>query len=175
MPSTLPPTLPLVPHAIATTPSTFGFYYEIEGAAFVVPHQPGNSMSNINATASTTLVGQMEAAQATQGLTDQRLCDLLGIERGIALTLIKAGTMKMPITKIPALAKALKLDAPDLMRIALRESSPGLAEAIEDALNPMHLSATEVNLIKHLRELSGGQAGTPIVIQGKAVIALVAV
>lgn len=129
-------------------------------------------MSNINAT---TLISQLEAAQATQELTDQQLCALLGLEREIVLTLIKAGTMKMPLTKIPALAKALKLDAANLMRVALRESDPELSVAIEEALNPMRLSATEVNLIKHLRKLSGGQAGTPVVFDGKGVIALVAV
>ncbi len=132
-------------------------------------------MSNINAATSTTLVGQLEAAQATQGLTDQQLCEELGFERQITLTLIKAGTMKMPLTKIPALARVLKLDAAELMRVALSESDPELSAAIEEVYDPMRLSATEVNLITHLRKLSGDQAGSPIVFEGRGVIALVAV
>lgn len=132
-------------------------------------------MSNINATAPVTLISQLEAAQATQGLTDQQLCEALGFEREIVLSLIKAGTMKMPLTKIPALAKALKLDAAGLMRVALSESDPELSKAIEEVFNPLGLSATEMNLIKHLRKLSGDQAGAPIVFEGRGVIALVAV
>lgn len=132
-------------------------------------------MSTINAAAHATLISQLETAQATQKLTDQQLCEAVGFEREIALTLIKAGTMKMPLTKIPALAKALKLDAAGLMRTALSESDPELSAAIEEVFNPLHLSATEMNLVKHLRMLSGGQAGTPVVFDGKGVIALVAV
>lgn len=132
-------------------------------------------MSNINAAAPATLISQLEAAQATQELTDQQLCEALGFEREIALTLIKAGTMKMPLTKIPTLARTLKLDAADLMRVALRESAPELAETIEEVFNPLRMTAAEVNMITHLRKLSGGQAGTPIVFEGRGVIALVAV
>lgn len=132
-------------------------------------------MSNINAATSATLISQLEVAQTTQGLTDQQLCNHLGFEREIVLSLIKAGSMKMPLTKIPALARALKLDAAELMRVALSESDPALAEAIASVFNPLCLSATETNLITHLRKLSGGQAGTPVVFGGKGVIALVAV
>ncbi len=132
-------------------------------------------MSHIAATAPTTLIAQLEAAQAAQGLTDQELCELLGFERGIVLTLIKAGSMHFPLTKIPVLAKALHLNPVDLMRAALHESSPELSEAIAQVFDPLHLSAAEQNLIKHVRELSGGQTGAPIVFEGRGVIALVAV
>lgn len=132
-------------------------------------------MSNIAATPSLNLIAQLEAAQATLGLTDQQLSEALGFERPVVLTLIKAGTMKMPINKIPALAKALKLDTVELMRTALRESTPELSEAITEVFDPLHLNAAEVNLITHLRKLSGDQSGAPIVFEGRGVIALVAV
>ena len=132
-------------------------------------------MPNVNATPPATLIAQLDAAQITLDLTDLQLCEALGFERPVVLTLIKAGTMKLPLAKVPALAKALRLDAAELMRTALRESSPELLEAIEEALNPLRLSATEVNLITHLRKLSGDQIGAPIVLDGKGVIALVAV
>lgn len=132
-------------------------------------------MSNNDAAAPATLISQLEAAQAAQELTDQQLCEAVGFEREIALTLIKAGTMKMPLTKIPALAKALKLDAAGLMRVALSESDPELAKTIEEVFNPLRMTAAEVNLIAHLRKLSGDQLGAPIVFEGRGVIALVAV
>ena len=116
----------------------------------------------------------MQAGQALLGLSDQDLCTAIGFERTIALTLIKAGTMRMPLTKIPALALVLELDAVDLLKTVLQETAPDLLQIITDVFNPLHLSATEVNLIRHLRELSGDRQGTPVVISGKGVIALVA-
>ncbi len=132
-------------------------------------------MPNVNATPPATLIAQLEAAQVTQELTDLQLCEALGFERPVVLTLIRAGTMKFPLAKVPALAKALGLDAADLMRTALRESSPELSEAIAEVFDPQHLTAAEVNLITHLRKLSGDQPGAPIVFEGRGVIALVAV
>lgn len=122
-----------------------------------------------------TLAGLIEARQTALALTDHDLCSALGFERQIALTLIKAGTMRMPLTKIPALAAALGLEAIDLFKVAIRESSPDLLQLIEEAYNPMRLSASEVNLITHLRGLSGNTPMGPIVFDGKTVIALVAV
>ena len=125
-------------------------------------------------TTSATLVEQIEAQQAALALSDQELCEAVGFERTIMLTLIKSGTMKMPITKIPALAAALEIDPAELFRSALRESDPALSQVIEQVFNPLHLTATEVNLIQHLRELYGDQKVSPLVFGGKGVIALVA-
>ena len=123
----------------------------------------------------TTVVGIMEARQALLGLSNQEICTAIGFEREIALRLIKTGTMKMPLTKIPTLAAVLQLDAAELLRVALRESDPALATLIEEAFNPMHLSATEVDMIKHQRKVSGDTVGAPITLQGNDVIALVGV
>lgn len=122
-----------------------------------------------------TLVGLIEARQTALGLTDDQLSEALGFDRKIALTLIKAGTMRLPLTKIPALAAALGLEPIDLLRVAAGESAPELLRVIEDAYNLMRLTANEVTLIKHLRELGGNTTGAPIVFDGKTIIALVAV
>ena len=120
------------------------------------------------------LIAQIEARQAELGLTDQQLSEALGFERGIVLTLIKAGSMQLPLNKVPALAAVLALDRTELLRTALRELAPDMAAAIEDTFNPMRLTATEVTLIKHLRRLAGDVAAVPIVFEGRGVIALVA-
>lgn len=134
-----------------------------------------NLMSNIATTSlSTTLIAQLEAAQAAHGITDQQLCEAVGFDRPVVLKLIKAGTMNFPLAKVPTLAKALHLDPADLMRAALHESSPELSEAVAQVFDLVRLTATEVNLINHLRKLCGGQPGSPIVLDGKGVIALVA-
>lgn len=131
-------------------------------------------MSLANITRTATLVEQIEAQQAALALSDQELCEAVGFERTIIMSLIKQGTMRLPLTKVPALAAALEIDPAELFRSALRESDPALSQVIEQVFNPLHLTATEVNLIQHLRELYGDQKVSPLVFGGKGVIALVA-
>ena len=122
-----------------------------------------------------SVIVQMEAQQVLLGLSNEDLCTALGFERQIALTLIQAGSMKMPLNKIPALAAVLELDPVELLKTALSETSPDLLRVIEEVFDTMRLTATEMNLIRHLRELSGDRQGAPIVLGGKGVIALVTV
>lgn len=122
----------------------------------------------------TSLIAQIEARQAALELSDHDLCAALGFERQIVLGLIKAGSMRMPLTKIQALAVALELDPIELMKQALLEQDPALSKIIEDLFNPLHLTSSEVNLVKHLRKLCGDTPTSPLVFGGKGVIALVA-
>ena len=122
-----------------------------------------------------TFIALMEARQAALGLTDRDLCAAVGLERAIALGLIKSGSMRMPLTKIPALAVALALDPAELLKLALSEQSPDLLQVIEESFDPLRLTVTEQNLIRHLRELCGDTPGQPIVLSGRGVVALVAV
>lgn len=131
-------------------------------------------MSNSTSAAPASLVSQMEAQQALLGLSDQDLCTAIGFERTIVLTLIKAGTMRMPLKMIPALAAALELDAVDLFKTALLETDPDLLQIITDVFKPLYLSATETKLIRHLRELIGNQQDTPIELDDKVISTLVA-
>ena len=112
--------------------------------------------------------------QTALGLTDDELSEALGFDRKITLTLIKTGSMRLPLTKIPPLAAALGLEPIDLFRVAAGESSPDLLRVIEEAYDPLHLTATEITLITHLRGLCGSTPVGPIVFDGKTVIALVA-
>ena len=132
------------------------------------------SMSTLIAPESASLTDLIEARQHALRLSDQELCNAVGFERSITLTLIKAGTMKFPINKVPALAAVLDLDPADLLKTALTDASPDLLQTIEAVFNPLHLSASEVKLIEHLRELSGDRKGDPVLIPGHGVIALIA-
>ena len=119
-------------------------------------------------------IEQITARQAELGITHKQLCDALGFERELILTLILRGTMRLPLTKLPALAKFLDLDAMQLLRSALPDMAPGLLEVVEGIFNPLKLTTAEVNLIHHLRKLSGDRVGVPIVFEGKGIVALVA-
>lgn len=121
-----------------------------------------------------SLVAQILARQAELGVTDIQLSEALGFEREIVLTQILRGALRLPLTMLPILAKFLDLDAIDLLRTGLPEQSPGLLEVVEGIFNPHQLTTSEVNLIHHLRKLSGDRVGAPIVFEGRGVIALVA-
>jgi hypothetical protein len=156
-----------------------GSFFTVDEGSQSLPHHQGNTMTNSASTAttaastSTTLVAQIEERQAVLGITDHQLCEALGFDRTGVLALIKLGTMRMPLPKIPVLVVALGLDPAELLRLALTESSPELLELIEGVFGPLQLTTTERSLIKHLRKIAGDRPASPIVLDGKSIIALV--
>lgn len=121
-----------------------------------------------------SLIALIEARQKELGVCEFELAVALGFERQIMFTMIQFGKTSLPLDKLPALAKFLDLDAVDLLRVALPEQLPGLLEVVEEIYNLHKLTTAEMNLIHHLRKLSGDRVGAPIVFEGRGVIALVA-
>jgi hypothetical protein len=97
-------------------------------------------------------MAQVEAQQVALGLSDQELCAAVGLDRVIVLSMIKTGDMKLPLTKVPAFARALALDAGELFKAAMHETSPELEALIETIYNPMRLTASETQLIERTRK-----------------------
>lgn len=124
-----------------------------------------------------TRVGQVLARrQAALGLSDVEIAEALGYQNDKVVALMKSGSLRVPVNKIAALAKVLQTDAAELLEAALAESAPGLWAAIQQLIFPLgRLHPSEVNLLRHLRQLRGDGEATPIVFTGKGVIALVAV
>jgi hypothetical protein len=108
-------------------------------------------MSIPTTTKPVSVMTRIEERQAALGLSDQELCTAVGFDRRIVLTLIRAGSMRLPLTKVSAFAEALSLDACELFKAALHENSPELAALIETIYNPMHLIAIEKHLIECTR------------------------
>ena len=87
-----------------------------------------------------TLIKLIEERQADLDLTDDQLAYALGFERGGILALIKLGSIKFPLYKIPALAGILEQDASDLLVTAMKECSPDLVNLIEQVWGPRNLT-----------------------------------
>jgi hypothetical protein len=82
----------------------------------------------------------------------------------------------VPVKVVTGLATALKVDSFHLLRLVLSESSPALWKAIEEVVAPLgELTATEVNLLRHLRRLGRDRQMRSVVFDGRDVVALVAV
>lgn len=116
----------------------------------------------------------IEECQALLGKTDHQLGKELGFTQPNLMTLIKAGTMKLPIDKVPQLAVAIDYPASDLLRTVLRDQAPDLLSVIDKIWPPTGLTANERKLIESYRHLSKGRDVVPLVMDGQSIIALVA-
>lgn len=119
----------------------------------------------------TSLIELIRFRQAEIGLTDQQLGEALGYNRVVIVTMFKQGAMRLPLTKIPALANALAVDPTDLMRLALVESLPDLLPVVEQASGALRLTTTEINLVRHLRMIAGEQPIESILVNGRPITA----
>ncbi|MEB0114533.1 hypothetical protein QN397_24950 [Variovorax sp. RTB1] len=112
----------------------------------------------------TSIGSLVEAHQAHLGFSDEYLAMALDYQQSNVVTLIKNGTMRLPLIKVPALAKVLCVDAQVVLQLAMAETTPGLYEMIEQIVNPLALREHEVGLIKHCRKLAGNKLTTFIVV-----------
>lgn len=70
--------------------------------------------------------------QASLGKTRQQIATEAGYERPNMISMMCNGDVKVPIDKVPALARALNVDLSYLMRLTLVQYWPGSAEDIAD-------------------------------------------
>ena len=71
------------------------------------------------------------------GKSQKQLAEEVGFPKANILTMIKHGTTRVPIHRVPALAKALGVDPAKLMKMVLQEYQPEILEAIECSLGPI--------------------------------------
>lgn len=110
--------------------------------------------------------------QRALGLDDEAVARATGYKPTV-IAMIKVGSMRLPINKVPAFAQVLKVDAVTMLRAVMMEASPELWRALDPLLPLGELAPAEVNLIRHLRRLAAGRAMTPVVLEGTTVVALV--
>ncbi len=111
--------------------------------------------------------------QESLGLDDAALADALGYDSPAVIGVIRSGRMRLPMNKARALADALELDAGEVMRQVLLETSPAMLQSIEECLGPLTLTSTEKRLVLKLREAAAGQAPAPLFLDGNSVVAIV--
>ncbi len=76
------------------------------------------------------------------------------------MAMIAGGTSKLPIDRVPALAKALNVDAAYLLRLALEQHDTMLWPIIEEATG-MVLTANEKKIVSLVRTASGSADPAP--------------
>jgi hypothetical protein len=75
--------------------------------------------------------------------------------------MFRSGDMKLPVNKVEAIARVLKLDARDLLRRVLKEYSPDLLEALNSLMGQGGdidmMTTHERNLLRFIRTHLGGR------------------
>ena len=86
----------------------------------------------------------------------KELAALVGYPVPSVVSMIKAGSMKLPLDKVPAMAAALQVDPIYLARLVDSESGGRVLPVLEAILRRSAITENECWLLEHLRDLSGG-------------------
>jgi hypothetical protein len=88
--------------------------------------------------------------QATLGKTQRQIAIEVGYHRPNMISMMRHGEVKVPIDKVPALARALNMDPAFLMRLTLQQYWPKSAEAIAHVFGSI-LTRNEVKMLEVIR------------------------
>lgn len=112
----------------------------------------------VTTTASTTSkIAAYVAKQidALAGIKSQRdIAREMGYEKGNIISMFKTGEVKVPLDKIPALAKAINVDPAFLFRLAMEQYWPDMNEAIGAVFGSI-TTANQRKILARIQELSG--------------------
>jgi hypothetical protein len=122
---------------------------------------------------SESIIDLIARRQVELSKTDEQVARELSFDRVTVFTMIKQGTVKLPVQKVEALASALSIEPTHLLRQLLAEEMPDVLAAVDSLLCPMPLTQNEVKLIQTFRHLANGKDVTPVVVDGNAVVALI--
>ncbi|MGO9007651.1 MAG: helix-turn-helix domain-containing protein [Beijerinckiaceae bacterium] len=87
--------------------------------------------------------------------TQREIADEIGYDKPNMISMFKRGEAKVPLDKIPLLAKALSVDAGHLFRLALEQYWTGGAKLIVDIFGRTATENEETILLKKWRAASG--------------------
>ena len=84
-------------------------------------------------------------------LSQSRISEEMGFKTPNLLTMIKQGSIKIPIYKIPKLAEILKINPAKLLSMALKEYNPKTYTAIKSVFG-YPITETETKILAKLQE-----------------------
>jgi hypothetical protein len=85
--------------------------------------------------------------------TQREIASEVGYDRPNVISMIKSGETKLPLDKVPALAKALQVDPKHLFRLALDQQHPEAARIAHELFGNV-VTENEMLLIRKFREAS---------------------
>lgn len=110
---------------------------------------------NISTPVSEFLERQIEKLRM-EGVSQRDIAREIGYSRPNILSMMKKGETKVPVDKVPAFARALKCDPVKLYRLVMQQYWPDDKELL-DLVSDNSTTANEKEILKFIREMSGGQ------------------
>lgn len=130
-------------------------------------------MTDASRLSNATIPQLLALRQAELNLSFEDVAEALGYASGSTISMLKMGTMRLPINKVQAFANVLDLDAGLVMRALLRSIDPLMLQAVEQCLAPLSLTPGEARLITRLRSAAQGRDIAPVMFEKDAIVALV--
>ena len=93
--------------------------------------------------------------QASLGKNQRQIAAEIGYEKPNMISMFKRGEAKVPLDKIPALAKALGVDAAFLFKLAIQQYWPDMGKVIAEIFGTV-LTKNETKMIELIRTLTKG-------------------
>jgi len=110
-----------------------------------------------NARISDLPVKQLLAVKfAETGLSNAELANKLGYESQNIISMLKAGSMRVPINKVAVLAEVTDIDPVFLLEKVMNETQPEVWDALKTIIGNQLLTTKEMALIDHIRASLNG-------------------
>ncbi|PSL17607.1 helix-turn-helix domain-containing protein [Shimia abyssi] len=84
------------------------------------------------------------------GLTQREIADRIGLKHPNVICMIKQGTTRVPLNRIPALSQTLGMDEKEFLILAIEEYHPGVHEILLDVLG-VPLTDAELGILTMFR------------------------
>ena len=99
---------------------------------------------------------------ALSGVKTQReIAAEIGYDKPNMISLLKRGETKVPLDKIPALAKALHVDPAHLFRLAMEQQWPGMKAVVDEIFKNSASDNKTETLLKPWREITKERDPSP--------------
>jgi transcriptional regulator with XRE-family HTH domain len=99
---------------------------------------------------------------ALSGIKTQReIAAEIGYDKPNMISMFKRGEAKVPLDKIPALAKALHVDPAHLFRLAMEQQWPGMKAVVDEIFKNIASDNETETLLKPWREITKERDPSP--------------
>jgi hypothetical protein len=120
-----------------------------------VAERPAKASNNLSVAEFLTL--KIDSSDKSQS----EIARELGYPNQNIITMFKQGRTKLPIPKVPAVAKALDCDPLHLLKVVLTEYAPDTWAVIEGVMGRNIVTDSEMEVVNVVRQVAGGQEVCP--------------
>ena len=104
------------------------------------------------------LTKQIEALSSTK--SQREIAAEMGYDKPNIISMFKRGETKVPLDRIPSLAKALHVDPAHLFRLALEQHNPEISKVIDQVFGNV-VTDNEMKVIKKIRDITHNTDPSP--------------